>query len=370
MYGKGSVQILSDKSFRDFNVRVEDLTPTSHKKVWVKCCRCGEEFTREYRHCHQLHNCPTHVEREDGIKLKWCNACESFLTYQCFSKNSARRDGLDSYCKVCKQQTPSSRKNTRGLSQARQSLEGWIKWSLSAKRSRCKKFGIDFDIDFDFLLEQWHAQDGKCYYSKVDLEFGTTSLSSAWLERVDSNIGYLKDNVVWASKAMNAAKNNASEEEFLELLANIQNDIYSIPVRLECKKLDPNALLPSRSRSTDAGYDLYSIEDCVIDPQLTKNVATGIALACPPGYYYTIEGRSGLGLKGIIPFRGIIDAGYTNQVWVILTNKTHDPYTVHRGDRIAQICLHKINHADITEVINFSPEYDQRGQAGFGSSGR
>jgi len=370
MYGKGTVEVLVDKTFNDFNIVIGELPLGSHKKVWVRCTRCNEEFTREYRHKHQKHACSTHTERNDGTKLKWCNKCHTFLTYNCFSANSARCDGLDSYCKTCKQEMPSSRTNTQQFQDRRNSLEGWISWAISTKRSRCVKSGVPFNIEACYLIRQWATQNGKCYYSGVDLEFGTGSLRSAWMERIDPQLGYIEGNVVWASKAMNAAKNDASEDEFLELLSNIKNDIYSIPVRLECKKLVENAQIPSRSRSTDAGYDLYSAEDVVIEPQLTKNVATGIALACPPGYYYTIEGRSGLGIKGIMPFRGIIDAGYTNQVWVVLTNRSNEAYEVKCGDRIAQICLHRIHHADITVVNDFSPSYNQRGKFGFGSSGK
>jgi len=371
MYGKGAVEVLVDKTISKFNIDPSDLNIGSHKKVYVRCTRCEETFTREYRHKHQRHACPTHSVREDGTKLKWCNNCQMFLTYSCFSSNKARHDGLHSYCKTCAQTTPSSKKNTKKLNDSRkESLEGYMKWAASTKRSRCNKLGIEFDIDSDFLVELWHQQDGKCCYSNIGLEYGSKNLNSVWLERRDPSLGYTKENVVLASKMMNAAKNDASEEDFLDLLTHIKNDLFSIPVRLECKKLIPEARLPNRSRSTDAGYDLYSIEDAVVPSQLTKNIATGIALACPPGYYYTIEGRSSLGLKGIIPFRGIIDAGYTNQVWVILTNRSNEDYNIRKDDRIAQICLHRIEHIDITEIEDFSSPYSQRGEAGFGSSGK
>jgi dUTPase len=76
-----------------------------------------------------------------------------------------------------------------------------------------------------------------------------------------------------------------------------------------------------------------------------------------------------LGVKGIVPFRGIIDAGYTGQVMVVLRNGTDKPHRVEKYDRVAQICLHQMEHADIVVVDEFSYEYNQRGTAGFGSSG-
>jgi len=140
--------------------------------------------------------------------------------------------------------------------------------------------------------------------------------------------------------------------------------------RLECKKLHPNAKLPFRSRTTDAGYDISSIESVVIPPHGTATVATGIALSAPSGYYYTIDGRSSLWMKGIIPFRGIVDGTYTGPLIVVLMNTTDKPYVVEVNDRIAQIILHEILHCDITIVEEFSDEYNQRGERGFGSTGK
>jgi len=107
-YGKGIVKVLSTKTFNDFNIKFSELPDGSHVKIFVKCTRCGEEFLRERRNLHQLHACPTHITRDDGLALKWCNNCASFLAYKCFSNNSARYDKLASWCKTCSNQTQSS----------------------------------------------------------------------------------------------------------------------------------------------------------------------------------------------------------------------------------------------------------------------
>ena len=150
----------------------------------------------------------------------------------------------------------------------------------------------------------------------------------------------------------------------------VGKDLFETPVRLEGKILKEGAQLPQRSRSTDAGYDVYSYDELIIPAHGNSPVHTGIALSCPPGYYYTLDGRSSLGLMGIMPFRGIIDAGYTGEVVVILCNYTDKEYKVSRGDRVAQIILHHIVHADITNIDEFSPAYAQRGTKGWGSSGK
>lgn len=142
------------------------------------------------------------------------------------------------------------------------------------------------------------------------------------------------------------------------------------PVRMECKFLADGAKVPHRKRSTDAGLDITGVQTVTIPAHGSRSVQTGIALSVHKGWYYTIEGRSGLGAKGIMPFRGIIDSTYHGELIVILMNFTDEDYTVNSGDRIAQIILHRQHDADITIVRDFSPPYSDRGNAGFGSSGR
>jgi len=141
-------------------------------------------------------------------------------------------------------------------------------------------------------------------------------------------------------------------------------------VKLETKLIHPDAKLPFRKRTTDAGWDLYSVEDVVIKPQMTKNIHTGICISAPEGYYYTIEGRSSMFMEGITPNRGIIDATYCGEVIVSLVNKSDEKYKITLGDRIAQIILHKCYDAMFSTVSEFSSDYNKRGTAGFGSSGK
>ncbi len=141
------------------------------------------------------------------------------------------------------------------------------------------------------------------------------------------------------------------------------------PVRLEYKILLEGGKLPYRKLTTDAGYDISSAVDCTVQPRSSENISTGIAIACPAGWYMTVEGRSGLGLKGIFPFRGLIDATYHNELKVVLFNDTDQAYSVKCGDRIAQLVIHQQYHADFSEVEDFSESYSGRGLAGFGSTG-
>lgn len=145
---------------------------------------------------------------------------------------------------------------------------------------------------------------------------------------------------------------------------------YAKKIRMEVRLIHPQAKLPFRKRDTDAGYDIYSIEDIVLPPKGAILVKTGIEISAPPGYYYTIEGRSSLWRQGVFPNRGIIDSTYCGEVVVSLVNVNDSPFDIAMGDRIAQIILSRQYDAEFDIVEDFSPLYNQRGTDGFGSTGR
>jgi dUTP pyrophosphatase len=141
-------------------------------------------------------------------------------------------------------------------------------------------------------------------------------------------------------------------------------------VVLEARMIHPAAKIPSRKRNTDAGYDIYSVESLDLRPNRATIVRTGIQISAPPGYYYTIEGRSSLWSQGVFPNRGIIDSTFCGELVVSLVNVNADVFRVESGDRIAQIILSKQYDAKFTIVEQFSEDYNQRGTNGFGSTGR
>lgn len=143
-----------------------------------------------------------------------------------------------------------------------------------------------------------------------------------------------------------------------------------ITVNMEVMLKHPDAKLPFRKRETDAGYDIYSVESTTLQPNRATIIHTGIHIAAPPGFYYTIEGRSSLWMQGIFPNRGIIDATYCGEVVVSLVNVNDNPFQVEVGERIAQIILHRQYDAEFNVVEEFSPCYNERGTDGFGSSGK
>ena len=141
-------------------------------------------------------------------------------------------------------------------------------------------------------------------------------------------------------------------------------------VTLCAKRTVGDAILPSRKRKTDAGWDIYACEDVRLMPGVSTIVQTGCVVAAPAGWYITIEGRSSMWSKGIFPNRGVIDSGFTGDLIVSLVNTTADVYQIKRGDRIAQLLVHRHHPTIIAEVDEFPEEYIIRGNRGFGSTGR
>lgn len=138
------------------------------------------------------------------------------------------------------------------------------------------------------------------------------------------------------------------------------------------QRLNDDAQLPQFAHITDAGADLYSIEDLVLQPGERALVGTGIALAIPEGYGAFVQPRSGLAIKhgiSMVNTPGTIDAGYRGELKVILIN--HDlkePFQVAKGDRIAQLIIQRVEHPVFVEADNL-PDAD-RGDNGFGSTGK
>lgn len=135
----------------------------------------------------------------------------------------------------------------------------------------------------------------------------------------------------------------------------------------------PEAKIPQYAHPDDAGTDIYAAETVTIAPRQTVLVATGLKVAIPDGFELQIRPRSGLSLK--TPLRvpntpGTIDAGYRDEVRVIMQNTSADtPYTVQVGDRIAQFVLQRVPMA-MFQVVDSVAEIGENRGGGFGSSGK
>ena len=173
---------------------------------------------------------------------------------------------------------------------------------------------------------------------------------------------------------------------------------------IKVKKLHKDAIIPKRAHASDAGFDIYALEDKLIEPGETALVKTGLAFELPPGYEMQIRPRSGITLKTKLRVQlGTVDSGYAGEVGVIVDNngRTTDaidlregrtcpascnqaitldgdyiptnemykafPYIIRKGDRIAQAVIQRLPDVELVEVEELGDS--ERGAGGFGSTG-
>lgn len=141
-------------------------------------------------------------------------------------------------------------------------------------------------------------------------------------------------------------------------------------------RLDRDLPMPTRAHDGDAGVDLFAAEGIELAPGRRALVPTGIAVAIPHGMVGLVHPRSGLASRvglSIVNSPGTIDAGYRGEVKVALINLDPDtPIVVHRGDRIAQLVVQRVELPELIEVTSFDEAGladTSRGDGGHGSSG-
>ncbi len=143
-------------------------------------------------------------------------------------------------------------------------------------------------------------------------------------------------------------------------------------MKINFKRLSPEAKTPTYGTEYSAGADLYNLNAAVeIAPRATVIIHTGIALEIPEGYCGLIFARSGLATKrGLAPANkvGVIDADYRGEIMVALHNHTGVPATVDAGERVAQLAIVPFLKAEFDECTELSDTV--RGEQGFGSTGR
>lgn len=140
---------------------------------------------------------------------------------------------------------------------------------------------------------------------------------------------------------------------------------------VQVKRLDPELPLPTRAHPEDAGADLYSTQDLVLQPGQRALVPTGVAIALPVGTVGLIHPRSGMAAKhglSIVNTPGTVDAGYRGELKVCLLNTDREqPIEITRGMRIAQLVIQRVELADFVEVDQL--DETERGDGGYGSTG-
>ena len=130
--------------------------------------------------------------------------------------------------------------------------------------------------------------------------------------------------------------------------------------------------LPAYATKQSAGLDLRADidEDVILQPLQRQLIPTGLHIALPEGYEAQVRPRSGLALKHgvtVLNTPGTIDADYRGEIGVVLVNLSQDPFTVHPGERVAQLVVARYEQADLVSV-NVLDE-TERGEGGYGHTG-
>ena len=143
-------------------------------------------------------------------------------------------------------------------------------------------------------------------------------------------------------------------------------------IEIEIKMLDADLPLPRYQHEGDAGLDLPSRVDYVLEPGERAMIPTGIAVAIPRGYAGFVLPRSGLAARhgvALVNSPGLIDSGYRGEMAIILINTDkREAFHIRRGDRIAQLVIQQVVEATTVQVSEL--DETKRGEGGFGSTGR
>lgn len=135
-------------------------------------------------------------------------------------------------------------------------------------------------------------------------------------------------------------------------------------------ELGKGAKAPFKRHTGDAGWDLFTSRECVIPPGATVDVHTDIKIDMPPYIYARIVGRSStLRKHRLMVNEGIIDNGYTGELFVCIHNLGSKPFKVEKGMRLAQVLFHVIEDVRWSQVEAITPTPGKRGDNGFGSTG-
>lgn len=139
-------------------------------------------------------------------------------------------------------------------------------------------------------------------------------------------------------------------------------------MELQVVRLNKKAKIPTYAHDTDAGMDLFAAAEVSLAPGERSQIPTGIALAVPKGFVGLVWDKSGLSHRcGLKTLGGVVDADYRGEIVVGMVNLGEETYVFKEGDKVAQILIQKVEHADLVEVDTLDETI--RGEKGFGSTG-
>lgn len=227
----GTTVIDEALTFEKFGYYSKSLSRGSLKKVILKCNECGLFYEKRKKDSHYNHKCSV-------IKgnTKRCSICKEWKTFSEFYKCKKFKIGLSSQCIYChktdkrllESRQKSVDKRCRIYREAfKNNIELYIKNRIRNISVKSRKEQIPFNLDFKYLLECWKNQNGKCYYSGIEMKSeglvnGYRSWNAPSLDKKDPKLGYIKGNVIWCCANINTFKCQFTDLEFIELVNKIK----------------------------------------------------------------------------------------------------------------------------------------------------
>ena len=203
-------------------------------------------------------------------------------------------------------------------------------------------------------------------YSDKDRKHSAADYNTISLDRLDSNGGYTKDNVVWVLNCINMFKAHHKLEDIKKVMKAIMIQ-ESKDIKTSVKLLYIDSKMPSSASPFNAGHDIYvhRYEDC---GNYIK-VYSGISIQPEGNFYFILAPRSSIYKSGLTLYNnlGIIDMNYTGEI-IGIFYKTNDYKGINIGDRLMQLIPQEFIKVDFQEVDELSQT--DRNESGFGSSGR
>jgi dUTP pyrophosphatase len=136
---------------------------------------------------------------------------------------------------------------------------------------------------------------------------------------------------------------------------------------LQVKKLYPDSKLPERAHASDAGLDVFAYTRTVVPKGAIVAISTGFAATLPLGYVALVWDKSSIASRGIKTLGGVIDAGYTGEYKILVSNLGDSDYIFEQGQKVAQILVQQVAYPEVVEVMELPDS--TRGEGAFGSTG-
>ena len=141
---------------------------------------------------------------------------------------------------------------------------------------------------------------------------------------------------------------------------------------MKLKIISKSGVLPKYETEGAAGFDIraYLKNDFILKSGERALVPTGLFFQIPKGYEAQVRARSGLAIRngiGLVNGMGTVDSDYRGEIKVPLINWSNEDFTIHNGDRIAQVVINKYEYVEFEITDKLS--YTERGEGGFGHTG-